>query len=94
MTARACLFWLSLSVASSAAVGCGGSSSETPPPLPPHPLNEPYRVRGAIIASESEAAKAEAPEEERPLAPNAGPANGRSTWGTSMPEALPELAPR
>ncbi len=23
--------------------GCGGSSSETPPPLSPDPLNDPYR---------------------------------------------------
>jgi hypothetical protein len=49
--------------------GCGGSSSETPPPLSPDPLNDPYRsnadferkARSAKTESSDDAAAPEAP---------------------------------
>jgi len=36
-------FLACLSLAGFCGAGCGGSSSETPPPLSPDPLNDPYR---------------------------------------------------
>lgn len=95
MIARATLLLLLL-VSGVAAVACGGSSSETPPPLPPHPLNEPYRVREAIHARSSEADAPAALPAERPdpIGPSSTSSSAPSTWGSSVPEPLPELAPR
>lgn len=62
-----------------ALVACGGSASETPPPLPPHAHHEPYRVppvRPARPAPDPEPAE---PEKEAEVDENA-PAP--STWGT------------
>ena len=58
---------VSLCLAGSFAVACGGSSSETPPPLSPDPLNDPYRsnadFEGKAGSSKAEpSAEAGAPE--------------------------------
>ncbi len=42
--------------------GCGGSSSETPPPLSPDPLNDPYRS-SADFARKAGSGKTEASDE-------------------------------
>jgi hypothetical protein len=55
--------------------GCGGSSSETPPPLAPDPLHAPYRPESAAVLG------AENRKDER----NAEPSNGGS--GTGAPPA-------
>jgi len=72
-------------------VGCGGSSSETPPPLPPHPLHQSYRSPRVV-----EAAKAPRPPEpeEELEAEDETPARsgkrGSGTWGSDAPPPLPE----
>ena len=56
-TSRSVLAWLCLAGLLTAA--CGGSSSETPPPLSPEPLNDPYRSN-ADFERRAGSAKAEA----------------------------------
>jgi hypothetical protein len=78
------LFGALLSLGSIAALGaCGGSSSETPPPLQPDPVGFRYASAPPVrIAEESDAG--DAPEvlpesadgDPKPRVP------GRSTWGT------------
>jgi hypothetical protein len=90
--------WRWIVPAALALVACGGSSSETPPPLPPHPLNKPYREPSAVQT------KADAEAEENALASAArdadlldaatAPSKGKSTWGSNEPAPLPELAPK
>jgi hypothetical protein len=65
-------------VASAFVLGCGGSSSETPPPLSPDPLHDPYRPQsarqgpaGSVKASAS--ASAEPTELDPSAAPSASP---------------------
>jgi hypothetical protein len=70
----------------SAASACGGSSSETPPPLEPHPMNLHYDRASTALSGEVPLAEADAgagvvrsndlPAEEKPAPP------ARSTWGT------------
>ena len=54
--------------------GCGGSSSETPPPLSPDPLHDPYRPQSARqnpAGSVKASASAEAAEADPSAAPPA-----------------------
>ena len=62
-------------------------------PLPPHPLNEPYRV-GSAVQPKPETEQTPVEPLPGPAATGAkgGPASG--TWGSSAPEPLPELSPK
>jgi hypothetical protein len=63
-------------VAGAFALGCGGSSSETPPPLSPDPLHDPYRPQSARqnpAGSVKPSASAEPTELEPSAAPPANP---------------------
>jgi hypothetical protein len=79
-------------------LGCGGSASETPPPLPPLPLNEPYRTGGiregrrVAPPASSDAAASETESESEAELPQL-PAREGGTWGKDQPAPLPELAP-
>jgi hypothetical protein len=53
-------------------LGCGGSSSETPPPLSPDPLHDPYRPQSAR-QSPAGSVKASASAEPTELDPSAVP---------------------
>jgi hypothetical protein len=76
---------------------CGGSSSETPPPLEPDPTS--YRYTGPRIPRGGEAVEAPAaPEAEAPPQPAVADAPARSTWGgngapAKSPQPPPELPP-
>jgi hypothetical protein len=83
-----------LSIAVAAASGCGGSSSETPPPLEPLPVNLHYdrastALSGEVSVPESDAGAAVVrtsdlpPEGEEALPP------ARSTWGTDRSGGAP-----
>ena len=74
-----------LLVAAVALVACGGSSSETPPPLEPLPVNLHYDRSSTalsgelpLVASDAGAVKRS---EDVPPELNAGPP-ARGTWGT------------
>jgi hypothetical protein len=80
--------------AAAAQLACGGSSSETPPPLEPLPVNLHYdrastALAGEIPAVESDAGVATVRASD-PL-PDEGPASppARSTWGTERPAPSP-----
>lgn len=80
------LFCLSLS-----ALGCGGSSSETPPPLQPDPTSERY-TGPRMPSAADDVAQAPAPEPEddgldQPRKP------ALATWGSGKPAPGPS-APR
>jgi hypothetical protein len=74
---------------SAALFSCGGSSSETPPPLEPHPLNLHYSRSATALASDNEpltaadagVAAADQPRDvdEREDVP------ARRTWGSDPP---------
>ncbi len=72
--------------------GCGGSSSETPPPLEPDPTS--YRYSGPRIPRAGDPVTAAEPEPEAESQPAAPSAPARSTWGSGVapkdPKALPE----
>jgi len=76
----------------SALAACGGSSSETPPPLQPDPVGFRYAsIAPTKVAEESDASNApRTPPSARPAspAPEANPkprVPARSTWGYSSP---------
>jgi len=72
-------------------VSCGGSSSETPPPLPPHPLHEPYRSPRVVEAAKTpRPAEPEEELEEQEGAPARSGKRESTTWGSDAPPALPE----
>lgn len=93
--------WRWIVSAALAVVACGGSSSETPPPLPPHPLNKPYREPSAVLPKVDKAdtdlaeGALSGPANERDLLEPAAPSQGKSTWGYTPPlEPLPEQKKR
>jgi hypothetical protein len=59
-------------VAGAFVLGCGGSSSETPPPLSPDPLHDPYRPQSAR-QNPAGSVKASASAEATELDPSAVP---------------------
>ena len=59
-------------VAGAFVLGCGGSSSETPPPLSPDPLHDPYRPQSAR-QNPAGSVKASASAEAAELDPSAVP---------------------
>lgn len=67
-----------LCLAGSFAAACGGSSSETPPPLSPDPLNDPYRSNADF---------------ERKAGSNKADATTDPTAEPSAPEAPPSPEP-
>jgi hypothetical protein len=80
-----------LILVSGALSSCGGSSSETPPPLEPHPLNLHYsreattlgnEIEAPVIADAGASQPKAAPEDEAeevvPVAPR--------TWGSDKPK--------
>ena len=71
-------------------MGCGGSSSETPPPLRPHALHEAYRSPRVVAPKPSASSNAEPVEVESDDAPPPNPGGASRTWGSSAPPALPE----
>ncbi len=81
---RSALGCLSLLVAGVVFGGCGGSSSETPPPLEPLPVNLHYDRASTALAGEVPVVAADAGavrNEDAPPESNEGPP-ARSTWGT------------
>lgn len=81
--------WPFLLFAGVAPVGCGGSSSETPPPLEPLPVNLHYDRSSTALAGELPVVAADAGAvqrtEEAPADGNEGPP-ARSTWGVDRAE--------
>lgn len=69
------------------ATACGGSSSETPPPLPPHPLHAAYRDEPIVETAEPAADSDQPVEEDATDAEDTPSDEGKSTWGeASRPE--------
>ena len=71
---------------------CGGSSSETPPPLEPDPSS--YRYTGPRLprADDDEAQSAPEPEaeiDEDDLPPEQKPKPAQPTWGSGRPRSAP-----
>lgn len=72
--------------------GCGGSSSETPPPLEPDPTS--YRYSGPRIPRADDPASAAAEPEPEAESQSAAPsAPARSTWGGGVPPKDPKALP-
>lgn len=75
-------------------VACGGSSSETPPPLPPHALHKPYRTLAVVEPRPEVEEEAPAPPPRPVAAPPRAAAKAEDTWGSTAPDPLPEQKPR
>jgi hypothetical protein len=73
--------------------GCGGSSSETPPPLEPLPVNLHYDRASTALSTDQQIAEVDAggvqraDEAEEQGADSSAPA--RSTWGSDRPAPAP-----
>ena len=70
------------------AAGCGGSSSETPPPLEPDPTSSRYTGPRVTTGSEESAPRPAASEAEDPL-PEQPSQSARATWGSGKPAPAP-----
>jgi hypothetical protein len=70
-------------------VGCGGSSSETPPPLEPDPTS--FEYTGPRIPSAADDAVSSTPAAAEPdeLAPKTSGAPASGTWGSGKAAAPP-----
>jgi hypothetical protein len=90
---------LSLPVVLAASVtACGGSSSETPPPLEPLPVNLHYdrastALSGEVPVSEADAGGPVIRREELPLENEATTQPARSTWGSERGSAPAPATP-
>jgi hypothetical protein len=75
------------------AFGCGGSSSETPPPLEPLPVNLHYDRASTALSTDQQIAEVDAggvqraDEAQEPAPGASGPA--RSTWGSDRAAPTP-----
>jgi hypothetical protein len=88
--------WVLPLVALAMLPACGGSASETPFPLPPHPLNEPYRTKRVAGAPAPVAApETERGGEERRASPEASESEepARETWGGPNTPAPAPVSP-
>jgi len=75
------------------AVGCGGSSSETPPPLLPDPTSASYTGPRMPSAADDVAAPAPAPAEPEDQRLDEPRRPGKATWGTgkAQPASEPKM---
>jgi hypothetical protein len=74
------------------AFGCGGSSSETPPPLEPLPVNLHYDRASTALSTDQQIAEVDAGVVKRAdEVQEQGPASEpvRSTWGSERPAPAP-----
>ena len=71
------------------AVGCGGSSSETPPPLEPDPTLGRYTGPRLPSAEDDAPAPSLARDPELEAAPTLPTKPARATWGSGKPAPAP-----
>src|SRR5688500_908083 len=73
-------------VAGAFVLGCGGASSETPPPLSPDPLHDPYRPQ-SVRQNRAGSVKASASAESTELDPSVTPPANQPSATDTEPAA-------